>query len=90
MITAVTASEYLFSKLGSNASLLPLAVKDLANSTGLTVGSYITGKDVESKDRFIDEFGTEAIWLGGIPFFKKFADLTFYKLLGNTAYMHCL
>ena len=82
MITAVTASEYLFSKLGSNASLLPLAVKDLANSTGLTVGSYITGKDVESKDRFIDEFGTEAIWLGGIPFFKKFADLTFYKLLG--------
>ncbi len=82
MITAVSASEYLFSKLGSNASLLPLAVKDVANSTGLTAGSYITGKDVESKDRFIDEFGTQAIWLGGIPFFKKFTDLTFYKLLG--------
>ena len=79
---AVTASEYIYSKLGSNASLLPLAVKDLANSTGLTAGSYITGKDVEGKDRFIDEFGTEAIWLGGIPFFKKFTDLTFYKLLG--------
>ena len=82
MIPAVTASEYIYSKLGSNASLLPLAVKDLANSTGLTAGSYITGKDVEGKDRFIDEFGTEAIWLGGIPFFKKFTDLTFYKLLG--------
>ncbi len=82
MIPAITASEYIYSKLGSNASLLPLAVKDLANSTGLTVGSYITGKDVEGKDRFIDEFGTEAIWLGGIPFFKKFTDLTFYKLLG--------
>ncbi len=79
---AVTASEYIYSKLGSNASLLPLAVKDLANSTGLTAGSYITGKDVEGKDRFIDEFGTEIIWLGGIPFFKKFTDLTFYKLLG--------
>ena len=82
MIPAITASEYIYSKLGSNASLLPLAVKDLANSSGLTAGSYITGKDVEGKDRFIDEFGTEAIWLGGIPFFKKFTDLTFYKLLG--------
>ena len=82
MIPAITASEYIYSKLGSNASLLPLAVKDLANSSGLTAGSYITGKDVEGKDRFIDEFGTEALWLGGIPFFKKFTDLTFYKLLG--------
>ena len=82
MIPAVTASEYIYSKLGSNASLLPLFVKDMANSTGLTIGSYITGKDVEGKDRFIDEFGTQAIWLGGIPFFKKFTDLTLYKLLG--------
>ena len=82
MIPAVTASKYIYSKLGSNASLLPLFVKDMANSTGLTIGSYITGKDVEGKDRFIDEFGTQAIWLGGIPFFKKFTDLTLYKLLG--------
>ncbi len=82
MIPAITATEYIYSKLGSNASLLPLAVKDIANSTGLTVGSYITGKNVEGKDRFIDEFGTEAIWLGGIPFFKKFTDLTLYKILG--------
>ena len=51
-------------------------------NSGLTLGSYITGKDVESKDRFIDEFGTQAIWLGGIPFFKKITDLTLYKLLG--------
>lgn len=82
MIPAVTASEYIYSKLGSNASLLPLFVKDISNSTGLTIGSYITGKDVEGKDRFIDEFGTQAIWLGGIPFFKKLTDLTLYKLLG--------
>ncbi len=82
MITAVTASEYIYSKLGSSASLLPLAVKDIANSTGLTIGSYITGKDVEGKDRFIDEFGTQLIWLGGIPFFKLLTDLTLYKILG--------
>ena len=80
MIPALTASN-IYSRLGSDSSLLPLAIKDVANSTGLTAGSYITGKDVEGKDRFIDEFGTQAIWLGGIPFFKKLTDLTLYKLL---------
>lgn len=80
MIPALNAS-YIYSKLGSDSSLLPLAIKDIANSTGLTAGSYITGKDVEGKDRFIDEFGTQAIWLGGIPFFKKLTDITLYKLL---------
>lgn len=78
MIPAISS---IYSKLGSDSSLLPLAIKDVANSTGLTAGSYITGKDVESKDRFIDEFGTQAIWLGGIPFFKKLTDFTLYKLL---------
>lgn len=72
----------IYSTLGSNSSLVPLAIKDVANSVGLTAGSYVTGKDVEGKDRFIDEFGTQAIWLGGIPFYKKFADLTLYKILG--------
>jgi len=62
MIPALTASN-IYSRLGSDSSLLPLAIKDIANSTGLTAGYYITGKDVESKDRFIDEFGTQAIWL---------------------------
>jgi len=81
MIPALNAST-IYSKLGSDSSLLPLAIKDIANSTGLTAGSYITGKDVEGKDRFIDEFGTQAIWLGGIPFFKMLTDITLYKLLG--------
>ena len=80
MISGITSQ--IYSILGSNTSLVPLAIKDIANSSGLTLGSYITGKDVESKDRFIDEFGTQAIWLGGIPFFKKITDLTLYKLLG--------
>ncbi len=80
MISGITSQ--IYSTLGSNTSLVPLAIKDIANSSGLTLGSYITGKDVESKDRFIDEFGTQAIWLGGIPFFKKITDLTLYKLLG--------
>ena len=74
-------SSNIYSTLGSNSSLVPLAIKDVANSVGMTAGSYITGKKTEGEDRFIDEFGTQAIWLGGIPFFKKLTDLTLYKAL---------
>lgn len=80
MISGITS--YIYSELGSSSSLLPLAIKDVANSTGLTAGSYITGKNVESQDRFIDEFGTEAIWIGGIPFLKGLTNFTLYKALG--------
>lgn len=80
MISTVTSK--IYSTLGSNSSLVPLAIKDVANSVGITAGSYVTGKDVESQDRFIDEFGTQAIWLGGIPFYKKLTDLTLYKVCG--------
>lgn len=80
MIPAITSK--IYSTLGSNSSLVPLAIKDIANSAGLTAGSYITGQEVEGKDRFIDEFGTQAIWLFGIPFFKKLTDYTLYKVLG--------
>ena len=58
-----------------------MAIKDIANSVGLTAGSYITGDKLEGKDRFLDEFGTQAIWLFGIPAYKKLLDLTLYKAL---------
>lgn len=80
MFNPVTTTSYIFSKLGNNSSLLPIAVKDAAHSAGMTTSSYITGKEVEGKDRFIDEFGTQAIWIGGIPFYKKLIDLTLYKV----------
>ncbi len=64
----------IFSKLGSSSSLAPLALKDITNSIGLTTGSYITGKE-EGEDRFIDEFGTEALWLLGIPGYKGIINL---------------
>lgn len=79
MINPVSTASYIFSKLGNNSSLLPIAVKDAAHSSGMTAASYITGKEVEGKDRFIDEFGTQVIWIGGIPFYKKAIDLTLYK-----------
>ncbi len=80
MIPNITASS-VYSVLGNNSSLVPLAAKDVANSLGLTAGSYITGDKLEGKDRFLDEFGTQAIWLFGLPVFKKITDLTLYKLL---------
>ncbi len=80
MIPAVTASS-IYSTLGNNNSLVPMAIKDIANSVGLTAGSYITGDKLEGKDRFLDEFGTQAIWLFGIPAYKKIIDLTLYKAL---------
>ena len=80
MIPAITASK-IYSTLGNNNSLVPMAIKDIANSCGLTAGSYITGDKLEGKDRFIDEFGTQSIWLFGIPAYKKLLDLTLYKAL---------
>ena len=80
MIPAITASS-IYSTLGNSNSLVPMAIKDIANSVGLTAGSYITGDKLEGKDRFLDEFGTQAIWLFGIPAYKKIIDFTLYKAL---------
>lgn len=80
MIPGINASK-IYSTLGNPSSLVPLAVKDIANSLGLTTGSYIIGDGLEGKDRFLDEFGTQAIWLFGLPVFKKVTDLTLYKAL---------
>ena len=70
----------IFSTLGNSQSLVPLAIKDCANGMGMTAASSITSKD-EGADRFIDEFGSEAIWLGGIPLFKKITDKTLFKAM---------
>lgn len=78
MISKLTAST-VYSTLGNNNSLIPLGIKDVANSCGLTAASYIAGDKHEGKDRFIDEFGTQAIWLGGIPAYKYLLDKTLFK-----------
>lgn len=72
-------STKIVSTLGNPSSLVPLMVKDAADSASLTYYSYKAGGKVEGFDRFVDEFGTQAIWIGGIPFFKKLIDKTAYK-----------
>lgn len=68
------------STFGDHSNLLPLFTKDVVNSTGMTAFSYDAGGKIEAKDRFIDEFGTQAIWMGGLPFFKWAIDKTVYKM----------
>ncbi len=80
-VTVSTASK-IYSVLGNNSSLVPLAMKDIANSCGLTAASYMAGDSHEGKDRFIDEFGTQAIWLFGIPVYKKALDFAMFKPMG--------
>lgn len=80
-VTVSTASK-IYSILGNNSSLVPLAMKDVANSCGLTAASYMAGDNNEGKDRFIDEFGTQSIWLFGIPAYKKVLDWTMFKPMG--------
>ena len=70
----------IFSTLGNPQSLIPLAVKDCANGLGMTAASSITSKE-EGADRFIDEFGSGIIWIGGIPLYKKLTDITLFKSL---------
>ncbi len=73
-------SSKIISTLGSPSSLMPLMVKDAVDSASITYYSYKAGGKIEGRDRAIDEFGTQAIWIGGIPFFKKLIDKTAYKL----------
>lgn len=74
----------IYSTLGNPNSLIPLGVKDVSSCLGMTAGSYVTGKE-EGFDRLIDEFGTETLWLGGIPALKWIYDKTVFKAFGLDA-----
>lgn len=69
----------IISTFGDHSSLVPIFTKDVVNSLGMTSFSYDAGGKIEAKDRFIDEFGTMAIWIGGLPFFKWAVNKTLYK-----------
>ncbi len=69
----------IVSTLGNKESLVPIMIKDGVDSASLTYKSFKEGGIIEGKDRAIDEFGTQAIWIGGIPLFKKLIDKTVYK-----------
>ena len=69
----------IVSHLGSPNSRIPLAVKDTFNIAGYTYRSYEAGGNIEAKDKLVDEVGTSAIWLAGIPLYRKLIDKTIFK-----------
>lgn len=76
----ISLSSKIISTLGNPSSIVPLGVKDTFDGLGATYISYNAGGIIEGKDRFIDEFGTQAIWLFGLPVFKGLIDKTAYKI----------
>ena len=69
----------IFSTIENPKSVLPIILKDGVDSSCVTYKAFKAGGAVEGIDRGTDEFGTQAIWVGGIPFFKKIIDKTIYK-----------
>ena len=60
-------------------SVIPAAAKDTLSNCAIT---YIYDKKAskeDGKERAIEEFGTEIVWIGGIPAIKKLFDKTIYK-----------
>ena len=79
---SMNLSSKLIHQLGSTNSLIPLATKEIFDSTGQTYFSHKAGGKIEAKDRLVDEVGTGALWLFGIPTFKKLIDKTIFKKAG--------
>jgi len=80
-ISSITTN--VISSLGnSSGSILPLFAKDAINSAGVAYVFSKKGGKHDGKEKAIEEFGTQGIWLLGIPAVKKLFDATVYKVLG--------
>lgn len=70
----------IIQKLSDNSgSVIPIAAKDTLSNCAIT---YIYDKEAskqDGKEKAIEEFGTEVLWIGGIPLLKKLFDKTVYK-----------
>lgn len=72
----------ILSAIGNNNSIYPLLVRDcgIENVAKVTMTYKQNAKDSKfvarqaARERFIDEYGTSAVWLGGIPLIEKLAD----------------
>ena len=72
----------ILSAIGNNNSIYPLLVRDcgIENVAKVTMTYKQNAKDSKfvarqaARERFIDEYGTSAVWLGGIPLIERVAD----------------
>lgn len=72
----------IISAIGNNRSIYPLLLRDCAIEVPSKI--YITRKENlkesrikandATREKFIDEYATSAVWLGGIPLVEKIAD----------------
>ena len=78
----------IISAIGNNSSIYPLLVRDCGIEIPTKVGMTYSQNLKDSKDmannavreRLIDEYGTSAIWLGGIPFVDWLCNKAIRKL----------
>ena len=79
-MTNISVTTKIFQELSRNSdSVIPIAVKDTLSNCAIT---YIYDKKAskeDGKERAIEEFGTEVLWIGGIPLLKKLFNSTVYK-----------
>lgn len=70
----------VLSSLGNNTgSVIPIATKDLIQNQVLVAQYHKEGGKYDAFEKFVEENGTSAIWLGGLPLIKKIMDKTLYK-----------
>lgn len=78
-ISSITTS--VLSSLGNNTgSIIPIATKDLIQNQVLVAEYAKKGGKYDAFEKFVEENGTSAVWLGGLPLIKKIFDKTIYKL----------
>lgn len=71
----------IIQKLSNNSgSVIPIAAKDTLSNCAITYIYNQQASKEDGRERAIEEFGTEVLWIGGIPFLKKLFDKTVYKL----------
>jgi len=77
-LSSVTTN--ILSSLGNNTgSVIPIATKDLIQNQVIVAEYAKNGGKHDAFEKFIEENGTSAIWLGGLPLVKKLMDKTIYK-----------
>lgn len=70
----------ILSSLGNNSgSVIPIATKDLIQNQVIVAQYAKEGGKYDAFEKFIEENGTSAVWLGGLPLIKKLIDKTVYK-----------
>ncbi len=70
----------ILSSLGNNTgSVIPIATKDLIQNQVIVAQYHKEGGKHDAFEKFIEENGTSAVWLGGLPLVKKLMDKTIYK-----------